>query len=246
MGNKSQYRSCSKQSVLSRGFARSKVSRRREIRSQARGTMNRFGAGMVERVAPDVRRDRVTDRYADSSGVVIVTTGAVVFGDGRHGRRPPAWRHDHGDLSRGQRANVTEQFAGVKRVHYYNGQRLTVDGLQPGAGIRIFNSAACTTECFTAGASSRASGDPDPSCSTVIVVRPGSRRIRLDAKPPDRARGVSRVREECCRRPRREGYGRKSAVRAGPVRDHKLPSWCCIGYLIASPQSCLFGGSSWW
>jgi hypothetical protein len=48
----------------------------------------------------------------------------IVFGDGRHGRRPPAgatitatYRTVNGD--------VAEQFAGVKRPQYFDGQRLT-------------------------------------------------------------------------------------------------------------------------
>ena len=79
-----------------------------------------------------------------------------MFGDGRHGRRPPAGATIT-ETYRAGNGEVTEQFAGVKRVHYYNGQRLTAADFNQEQEY-IFNSAACTTECFTARASSQGFG----------------------------------------------------------------------------------------
>ena len=60
----------------------------------------------------------------DQVFLIDVTTGAVVFGDGSHGRRPPAGA-TISETYRAGNGEVTEQFAGVKRLHYYDGQRLT-------------------------------------------------------------------------------------------------------------------------
>lgn len=60
----------------------------------------------------------------DQAFLIDVTTGAVVFGDGRHGRRPPAGATITATYRAGN-GEVTEQFAGVKRPQFYNGQRLT-------------------------------------------------------------------------------------------------------------------------
>ena len=60
----------------------------------------------------------------DQVFLIDVTTGDVVFGDGRHGRRPPAGATIT-ETYRAGNGEVTEQFAGVKRPHYYDGQLLT-------------------------------------------------------------------------------------------------------------------------
>ena len=55
--------------------------------------------------------------------LVDVTTGMVVFGDGRHGKRPPVGAEITTTYRTGNGA-VMEQFAGAKRPHYFDGQLL--------------------------------------------------------------------------------------------------------------------------
>ena len=108
----------------------------------------------------------------DEAFLIDVTTGVVVFGDGRHGRRPPAGAAIT-ETYRAGSGEVTEQFAGAKRVHYYNGQRLTAADFNQEQDYHLQKRRLHNKMLHGTGVVSGLRVTVETSCPPVIVVEAG-------------------------------------------------------------------------
>ena len=96
-----------------------------------------------------------------------------MFGDGRHGRRPPAGATITATYRTGN-GEITEQFAGVKRPQFYNGQLLTAADFKQEQEYHLQQHRLHNRMLHGAGVvSGLGVTAADTSSQPVIVVEPG-------------------------------------------------------------------------
>ena len=115
--------------------------------------------------------------------LVDVTTGTVVFGDGRHGRRPPDGAAITTTYRTGNGA-VTQQFAGAKRPHYFDGQLLTAADFSQEQEYHLGQRRLHNRMLHGAGVVSglRVSAGETSSAPAIVVEAGFALVFRLDAK----------------------------------------------------------------